>query len=117
MIARLAGKAPSPQAPPGEPPTLFRFDRRPYEYKVEQIKAQLAEAKQNVDVLKVDVEVATHALQHATCEDCPQVCYIWLRVTCYAVCPSRRGGPVRWVTTAAPQTRSLRSRQWPLERI
>jgi hypothetical protein len=44
-------------------------------------------------------------------------CYIWLRVTCYAVCPNRRGGPVRWVTTAAPQTRSLRSRQWPLERI
>jgi multidrug resistance efflux pump len=38
---------------------LFQFDRRPYEYKVEQIKAQLAEAKQNVAVLKADVEVAT----------------------------------------------------------
>ena len=38
---------------------LFQFDRRPYEYKVEQIKAQLAEAKQNVNVLKADVEVAT----------------------------------------------------------
>jgi multidrug resistance efflux pump len=41
----------------GQP--LFQFDRRPYEYKVEQIRAQLAEAKQNVDVLKADVEVAT----------------------------------------------------------
>jgi multidrug resistance efflux pump len=32
---------------------------RPYEYKVAQIEAQLAEAKQNVDVLRADVEVAT----------------------------------------------------------
>jgi multidrug resistance efflux pump len=40
----------------GQP--LFQFDRRPYEYKVAQIEAQLAEAKQNVTVLKLDVEVA-----------------------------------------------------------
>ena len=38
---------------------LFQFDRRPYEYKVAQISAQLAEAKQNVDVLKADVDIAT----------------------------------------------------------
>jgi multidrug resistance efflux pump len=38
---------------------LFQFDRRPYEYKFAQIEAQLAEAKQNVDVLRADVEVAT----------------------------------------------------------
>jgi len=41
----------------GQP--LFLFDRRPYEYKVKQIEAQLAEAKQNVKVLKLDVDVAT----------------------------------------------------------
>ncbi len=40
----------------GQP--LFQFDRRPYEYKVDQIAAQLAAAKQNVNVLKMDVEVA-----------------------------------------------------------
>src|SRR5438876_5732521 len=40
----------------GQP--IFQFDRRPYEYKVNQIQAQLAEAKQNVSVLKLDVEVA-----------------------------------------------------------
>src|SRR6185369_3141040 len=40
----------------GQP--LFQFDRRPYEYKVDQIQAQLAEAKQNVRVLKLDVDVA-----------------------------------------------------------
>jgi multidrug resistance efflux pump len=36
---------------------LFRFDRRLYEYKVEQLEAQLVEAKQNVKVLEADVEV------------------------------------------------------------
>ena len=45
----------------GQP--IFQFDRRPYEYKVNQIQAQLAEAKQNVTVLKLDVEVAA---QNAT---------------------------------------------------
>ena len=45
----------------GQP--LFQFDRRPYEYKVRQIEAQLAEARQNVEVLKLDVEVAS---QNAT---------------------------------------------------
>jgi len=40
----------------GQP--LFQFDRRPYEYKVSQVEAQLAQAKQNVNVLKADVDVA-----------------------------------------------------------
>jgi multidrug resistance efflux pump len=40
----------------GQP--LFQFDRRPYQYKVDQIEAQLAEARQNVRVLQADVEVA-----------------------------------------------------------
>jgi multidrug resistance efflux pump len=33
---------------------LFQLDRRPYEYKVEQLEAQLAEAKQNVLVLNAN---------------------------------------------------------------
>ena len=40
----------------GQP--LFQFDRRPYEFKVAQIGAQLAAAKQNVYVLKADVNIA-----------------------------------------------------------
>jgi multidrug resistance efflux pump len=39
---------------------LFRFDRRPYEYKVRQLEAQLAKAKQNVLIDEADVAVATH---------------------------------------------------------
>jgi multidrug resistance efflux pump len=50
----------------GQP--LFQFDRRPYEYKVQQIEAQLAEAKQNVLVLQADVEVAMQNLAKANVE-------------------------------------------------
>jgi multidrug resistance efflux pump len=50
----------------GQP--LFQFDRRPYEYKVKQIEAQLAEAKQNVHVLKLDVEVAAQNVTKAKVE-------------------------------------------------
>ena len=44
----------------GQP--LFQFDRRPYEYKVQQLEAQLAQAKQNVQILKADIDVATEKL-------------------------------------------------------
>ena len=47
---------------------LFQFDRRPYEYKVKQIEAQLAEARQNVAVLRADVEIANHKAQRAKVE-------------------------------------------------
>jgi multidrug resistance efflux pump len=50
----------------GEP--LFQFDRRPYEYKVQQLEAQLAEAKQNVMVLQADVEIATQKTAKAKVE-------------------------------------------------
>ena len=39
----------------GQP--LFQFDRRPYQYKVDQLEAELAKAKQNVRVLKVDIDI------------------------------------------------------------
>ncbi|MBP9903404.1 MAG: HlyD family secretion protein [Verrucomicrobiota bacterium] len=44
----------------GQP--LFLFDRRPYEYKVQQLEAQLAQAKQNVQILKADIDVADQKL-------------------------------------------------------
>src|SRR4029077_18097403 len=47
----------------GQP--LFQFDRRPYEYKVHQLEAQLAEAKQNVGVLKADMDAANAQLNKA----------------------------------------------------
>jgi multidrug resistance efflux pump len=40
----------------GQP--LFQFDRRPYEYKVRELEAELAKAKQDVEVLKADLEVS-----------------------------------------------------------
>ena len=50
----------------GQP--LFQFDRRPYEYKVQQLEAQLAEAKQNVLVLQSNVEAATQTATRAKVE-------------------------------------------------
>jgi len=47
---------------------LFQFDRRPYQYKVDQISAQLAAAKQNVNVLKADVEAAAQGAKKAKVE-------------------------------------------------
>jgi len=50
----------------GQP--LFQFDRRPYEYKVQQLEAQLAQAKQNVHILKADIDVASQKLAKAQSE-------------------------------------------------
>jgi len=38
---------------------LFQFDRRIYEAKVKQLQAQLAQAKQNVLIMKADIQVST----------------------------------------------------------
>ena len=47
-----------PNVPVKKGQPLFQFDRRPYEYKVRELEAELAKAKQNVHVLDADVEVA-----------------------------------------------------------
>jgi multidrug resistance efflux pump len=41
---------------------LFQFDRRTYEYKVKQLEAQLAEATQNVLILKADIQVTAEKI-------------------------------------------------------
>lgn len=47
----------------GQP--IFQFDRRPYEFKVKKLEAELAAAKQNVFVLKADVEVTAASIPKA----------------------------------------------------
>src|ERR1700761_555855 len=41
---------------------LFQFDRRIYEAKVRQLEAQLAQAKQNVSIMKTDVQVTAEKI-------------------------------------------------------
>src|SRR5277367_1119122 len=48
----------NPDVPVKKGQPLFQFDRRPYQYKVNQLQAQLAQAKQNVLILQADVDVA-----------------------------------------------------------
>ena len=57
-----------PNVPVKKGQPLFQFDRRPYEYKVEQLQAQLAQAQQNVGVLKANVEIAEQELVKAKSE-------------------------------------------------
>ncbi len=47
---------PNVQVKKGTP--LFLFDRRPYEYKVKQLEAELAQAKQDVLIFKADLDIA-----------------------------------------------------------
>lgn len=47
----------------GEP--LIRFDRRPYEYQVQQMQALVASAKQNVEVLRANVYIAEQKIAMA----------------------------------------------------
>ena len=64
LIPRLTGPAPvtgvlvqdNDRVKKGQP--LFQFDRRLYEDQVAQMEAQLAQARQNVNVLKADVDIA-----------------------------------------------------------
>lgn len=52
-----------PNVPVKKGQPLFQFDRRPYEYKVRQLEAQLAQAKQNVLVMKADSEAAAQKVR------------------------------------------------------
>jgi len=47
-----------PDVPVKKGQPLFQFDRRPYAYKVRQLEAQLAQARQNVEVMQVNTEAA-----------------------------------------------------------
>jgi len=46
-----------PNVPVKKGQPLFQFDRRPYEYKVKQLEAQFAKAKQDVLVLRADTQI------------------------------------------------------------
>jgi len=46
-----------PNVPVKKGQPLFQFDRRPYEYKVRQLEAQFAKAKQDVLVLRADTQI------------------------------------------------------------
>jgi len=55
-----------PDVPVKKGQPLFQFDRRPYEYQVQQLEAQLAAAKQQVQILGADVNVAKQTLAKST---------------------------------------------------
>jgi multidrug resistance efflux pump len=54
-----------PNVPVKKGDKLFQFDRRPYEFKVNAVKAQLAAAEQHVLELKAQLEAATSTVAQA----------------------------------------------------
>lgn len=64
----VTGVLVEPDVPVKKGQPLFQFDRRPYEYKVNQLQAQLAQATQNVKELKAEVEIATQKLAKSKSE-------------------------------------------------
>ena len=58
----VTGVLVQPNVPVKKGQPLFQFDRRPYEYKVRQLEAQLAKAKQDVLVLKADTAINTQKI-------------------------------------------------------
>jgi multidrug resistance efflux pump len=57
-----------PDVPVKKGQPLFKFDRRPYEFKVQQLQANLAQAIQEVKQLQAEVEIATQKLAKANSE-------------------------------------------------
>ena len=55
---RLMAVLVEPNVPVKKGQPLFQFERLSYEYQVKQLEAQLAKAKQNVLVMKTDIEVS-----------------------------------------------------------
>jgi multidrug resistance efflux pump len=55
-----------PDVPVKQGQPLFQFDRRPCEFQVQQLEAQLAAAKQQVQILGADVNVAEQTLAKST---------------------------------------------------
>src|SRR5271166_4206668 len=55
----------APNTPVKKGDKLFEFDRRPYQYKVDAAKAQLAAAKQNVLELQAQWDSAKYAVAQA----------------------------------------------------
>jgi multidrug resistance efflux pump len=61
----VTGVLVEPNMPVKKGQPLFQFDRRPYEYKVNAVKAQLAAAQQKVLELKAQLDAATSAVAQA----------------------------------------------------
>lgn len=57
-----------PNVPVKKGTPLFQFDRRTYGYKVSQLEAQLASAKQNVLVLKADTQINAQKIARLTAD-------------------------------------------------
>lgn len=90
---------------------LFQFDRRPYEYKVRQLEAQLAQAKQNVLVLKADTAINLQKIAKYTAD----LAYAKYQLKLSTQLASRGAGPEedaqKWTAQVASYEASIKEAQ------
>lgn len=90
---------------------LFQFDRRPYEYKVRQLEAQLAKAKQDVLVLKADTAINAQKIAKFTAD----LAYAKYQLQLSTQLASKGAGPEedaqKWIAQVASYEASIKEAQ------
>jgi len=105
-----------PNVPVKKGQPLFQFDRRPYEYQVRKLEAELAKAKQDVKVLKADMEVSTQKIVKFK----SQLTYARYQQNLSTDLAGRGAGPEedaqKWTAQVAADEASIKEAQAELER-
>ena len=105
-----------PNVPVKKGQPLFQFDRRPYEYQVRKLEAELAKAKQDVKVLKADMEVATQKIVKYK----SQLTYARYQQNLSTDLAGRGAGPEedaqKWTAQVAADQAAIKEAQAELER-
>jgi len=100
-----------PDVPVKKGQPLFQFDRRPYQYKVTQLEAQLAQAKQNVEVMKADTEAAAQKVAKLKSQHLYSVYQRNLSADLARKGAGREEDAQKWAATAAADLAAVRQAQ------
>ena len=84
----VTGVLVEPNVPVKKGQPLFQFDRRPYQYKVRQLEAALAQAQQGVSVLQADLAAAVEQVAKLRSE----LVYVQAQAERYRVLVSKQAG-------------------------
>lgn len=100
-----------PNVPVKKGQPLFQFDRRMYEYQVRQLEAQFAKAKQNVLIMKADVQVAAQKVVRSKA----QLQFAQYQQTLSATLAKQGAGPEedaqKWIAQVAAEQAAIKEAQ------
>lgn len=100
-----------PNVPVKKGQPLFQFDRRMYEYQVRQLEALFAKAKQNVLIMKADVQVAAQKVVRSKA----QLQFAQYQQTLSATLAKQGAGPEedaqKWIAQVAAEQAAIKEAQ------